>query len=70
MNSQSQSFLRKPSFLVLADFFPRFFNSKQLPVLGFLEVVYMPKQGPNRNITFYLNIIKVEYSKEDIQTCQ
>jgi hypothetical protein len=44
-----------------------FFKSKQL--LGFLGVVYMLKQGPNENITFYLNIIKVEYSKEDIQTC-
>jgi hypothetical protein len=30
----AQSFLRKPSFLVLADFFPWFFKSKQL--LGFL----------------------------------
>ncbi len=35
----AQSFLRKPSFLVLADFFPWFFESKQL--LGFLGVVYM-----------------------------
>ena len=64
----AQSFLRKPSFLVLADFFPWFFKSKQL--LGFLGVVFMLKQGPNRNIIFYLNIIKVEYSKGDIQTCQ
>jgi hypothetical protein len=30
----AQSFLRKPSFLVLADFFPWFLKSKQL--LGFL----------------------------------
>jgi hypothetical protein len=48
----AQSFLRKPSFLVLADFFPWFFKSKQL--LGFLGVVFMLKQGPNRNIIFYL----------------
>jgi hypothetical protein len=46
----AQSNLRKPSFLVLADFFPWFFKSKQL--LGFLGVVCMLKQGPNRNITF------------------
>ncbi len=46
----AQSFLRKPSFLVLADFFPWFLKSKQL--LGFLGVVYMVKQGPNRNILF------------------
>jgi hypothetical protein len=45
-----------------------FFKSKQL--LGFLGVVYMLKEGPNKNFTFYLNIIKVEYSKEDTQTCQ
>jgi hypothetical protein len=64
----AQSFLRKPSFLVLADFFPWFLKSRQL--LGFLGVVYMLKQGPNRNVTFYLNIIKVEYSKEDMQTCE
>jgi hypothetical protein len=44
------------------------FKSKQL--LGFLGVVFMLKQGPHRNIFFYLNNIKVEYSKEDIQTCQ
>jgi hypothetical protein len=62
----AQSFLRKPSFLVLADFFLWFFKSKQLH--GFLAVVFMLKQGPKRNIIFYLNIIKVEYSKEDIQT--
>jgi hypothetical protein len=62
----AQSFLIKPSFLVLADFIPWFLKSKQL--LGFLGVVFMPKQGPNRNITFYLK--KVEYSKKDIQTCQ
>ncbi len=30
----------------------------------------MLKQGPNKTFTFYLNIIKVEYSKEAIQTCQ
>jgi hypothetical protein len=35
----AQSFLRKPSCLVLADFFPWFLKSKQL--LGFLGVVYM-----------------------------
>jgi hypothetical protein len=35
----AQSFLRKPSVLVLADFFPWFFKSKQL--LGFLGVVYI-----------------------------
>jgi hypothetical protein len=33
----AQSFLRKPSFLVLADIFPWFLKSKQL--LGFLGVV-------------------------------
>jgi hypothetical protein len=64
----AQLFLRKPSFLVLADFFPWFLKSKQL--LGFLRVVCMLKQGPNRNITFFLNFIKVEYCKEAIQTCQ
>jgi hypothetical protein len=64
----AQSFPRKPSVLVLADFFPWFFKSKQL--LGFLGVVCMLKQGPNRNITFYINIIKIEYSKEAIQACQ
>jgi hypothetical protein len=47
----AQSFLRKPSFLVLADFFPWFLKSKQL--LGCLGVVCMLKQGPNKNITFY-----------------
>ncbi len=35
----AQSFPRKPSFLVLADFFPSFFKSKQL--LGFLGVYMM-----------------------------
>jgi hypothetical protein len=40
-------------------------KSKQL--LGFLGVVCMLKQGPNRNITFYINIIKTEYS---VQACQ
>jgi hypothetical protein len=40
----AQSFLRKPSFLVLADFFPWFFKSKQL--LGFLGVIYMLQEGP------------------------
>jgi hypothetical protein len=64
----AQSFLKKPSFLVLADIFPWFLKSKQL--LDFFGVVFMLKQGPNRNIIFYLNIINVEYSKEDIQTCQ
>jgi hypothetical protein len=64
----AQSFLRKLSFLVLADFFPWFFKSKQF--LGFLGVVFMLKQGPNRHIIFCLTIFKVEYSKEDIQTCQ
>jgi hypothetical protein len=58
----AQSFLRKPSFLVLADFFFLVFKSKQL--LGFFGVVYMLKLGPNKNITFYLNIIKDEYSKK------
>ncbi len=37
----AQSFPRKPSVLVLADFFPWFLKSKQL--LGFLGVVYMLK---------------------------
>ncbi len=63
----AQSFLRKPNVLVLVDCFPWFFKSKQL--LSFLGDVYMLKQGQNRNITFYLNIIKVEYSKEAIPTC-
>ena len=44
----AQSLLRKPSFLVLADFFPWFIKSQQL--FGFLGVVYMLKQGPKRNI--------------------
>jgi hypothetical protein len=35
----AQSFLRKPSFLVLADFLPWFLKSKQL--LGFLGFVCM-----------------------------
>jgi hypothetical protein len=38
----AQSFLRKPSFLVLADFFPWFLKSKQQ--LSFLGVVYLMKQ--------------------------
>jgi hypothetical protein len=59
---------RKPSVLVFADFFTWFLKSKQL--LGFFGVVCMKKQGPNRKFTFYLNIIKIEYSKEAIQTCQ
>jgi hypothetical protein len=37
----AQSFLRKPSFLVLADFFRWFLKTKQL--LGFLGVVYKLK---------------------------
>jgi hypothetical protein len=64
----AQSFLRKPSFLVLADFFPWFFRSNKL--LGFLGVDFLMKQRPNRNIIFYLNIIKVEYCKEHTQPCQ
>ncbi len=64
----AQLFPRKASVLVLADFFPWFLKSKQL--LGFLGVVCMLKQGPNRNITFYIKIIKIEYSKEAIQACQ
>jgi hypothetical protein len=64
----AQLFPRKPSVLVLADFFPWFLKSKQL--LGFLGVVCILKQGPNRKITFLKNIIKIEYSKEAIQTCQ
>jgi hypothetical protein len=64
----AQSFSRKPRVLVLADSFPWFLKSKQL--LGFLGVVCMLKQGPNRNITFYITIIKIEYSKEAIQACQ
>jgi hypothetical protein len=63
----AQSFLRKPSFLVLADFFPWFFKSKQL--LGFLGVVHAETRDQIETF-FYLNIIKFEYSKEDIQTCQ
>ncbi len=63
----AQSFLRKPSFLVLADFFPWFFYI--LATAWFSWSCYRLKQGPNRNITFYLSIIKVEYSKEYIQTC-
>jgi hypothetical protein len=49
-------------------FFPWFLKSKQL--LGFLGVVCMLKQGPNRNITFYINVIKIKYSIEAIQACQ
>jgi hypothetical protein len=65
----AQSFPRKPSVLVLAfGFFPWFLKSKQL--LGFLGVVCMLKQGPNRNITFYINVIKIKYSIEAIQACQ
>jgi hypothetical protein len=64
----AQSVPRKPSVLVLADFFPWFLKSKQL--LCFLGVVCMLIQGPNRNITFYINNIKIEYSKEAIQACQ
>jgi hypothetical protein len=60
----AQSFPRKPSFLVLADFFPWFFKSRQL--LVFLGVVYMLQQGPNENITFYLYLFKVVHSKKDI----
>jgi hypothetical protein len=37
----AQSFLRKPSLLVFADFFPWFLKSKQL--LVFLRVAYMLK---------------------------
>ncbi len=47
----AQSFPRKPSILVLADFFPWFLKSKQL--LGFLGVVYMLKQGLNGNIILF-----------------
>jgi hypothetical protein len=49
----AQSFLRKPSFLVLADFFPWFLKSKQL--LGFLGVVCMLKQGPK--ILLFIKIL-------------
>jgi hypothetical protein len=59
---------KKTKLSCFGGLFSWFFKSKQL--LGFLGVVFMLKQGPNRNIIFYLNIIKVEYSKEDIQTCQ
>jgi hypothetical protein len=45
-------FLRKPSFRVLADFFPWFLKTSHL--LAFLEGV----------------LIKVEHSKENIQTYQ
>jgi hypothetical protein len=60
----AQAFLRKPSFLVLVDFFHWFFKSKQL--LGFLGVIYMLKQGPNRNITFYLNFIKLNIANSNM----
>jgi hypothetical protein len=61
------TFVSKKTKLSCFDgFFSMVFKSKQL--LDFLGVVYMLKQGPNGNITFYLNIIKVEYSKEAIQT--
>jgi hypothetical protein len=66
-----QKSIRNTLFSATLDFslvFRWFFKSKQL--LGFLGVVYMLKEGPNKNITFYLNIIKVEYSKEDTLTCQ
>ncbi len=59
---------KKTKLSCFGGFLPLLFKSKQL--LGFLGVVCMLKQGPNKNITFYLNIIKVEYSKEAIQTCQ
>ncbi len=50
---------KKTKLSCFGGFFPWFLKSKQL--LGFLGVVYMQKQGPNRNILF-LNIIRVEYS--------
>jgi hypothetical protein len=58
----AQSFQRKPSFIVLADFFPWLFKSKQL--LGFLGVVCMLKQGTNRNINFYLILSKLNTAKK------
>jgi hypothetical protein len=50
----AQSFLRKPSFLVLADFFPWFFKSKQL--LGFLGEVYTLKQDQIEILLFTFTI--------------
>jgi hypothetical protein len=60
----AHSFLRKPSFLILVDFFPWFLKSKQL--LGFLGVVYMLQYGPNGKNTFYLCLFKDVHSKKDI----
>ncbi len=60
-------FLENQAFLFWRIFSLGFLNPSNC--LVFLEVLYA-EQGPNRNIIFYLNIIKVEYSKEDIQTCQ
>jgi hypothetical protein len=64
----AQSFLRKPSVLVLANFFRWFFKSKQL--LGFLGVVYMLKQGLNGNVVLFFILINIVHSQEDIQTNQ
>jgi hypothetical protein len=58
----AQSYLRKPSFLVLEDFFPWFLKSKQL--LGFFGFVCMLKQGPNRNITFYKILSQLNIAKK------
>jgi hypothetical protein len=53
----AKSFLRKPSFLVLADFFPWFLKSKQL--LGFLGVFYMKKQMKKYNFNKILSKLNI-----------
>ncbi len=58
----AQSFLRKPSFLVLADFFPWFFKSKQL--LGFLGVVYMLQEGQMKILLFIYIFSKLYIAKK------
>jgi hypothetical protein len=59
----AQSFLRKPSFLVLADFFPWFFKSKQL--LGFLGVASCCNKD-QMEILLFIYLLKVVHSKKDI----
>ncbi len=58
----AQSFPRKPSVLVLTDFFPWFFKSKQLA--GFLRVVYMLKLGPNGILLFIYIFSKLYIAKK------
>jgi hypothetical protein len=60
MHSRFQE--NQASVLVLADFFPWFLRSKQL--LGFLGVVCMLKQGPNRKLTFLKILSKFNIAKK------